>query len=128
MFGEKNVKFPVYSEKINKKLSFDKEDGFNWEQLSKKGFVKETITESDDIVVIVKEFSSSDGTLNKKETLSLPVEEWEKMKVGMMSEEEAKREIKKLKDSLEIHKTALEYEMCAVIRDKIQLIEKIAQI
>lgn len=95
-FGSKTINLPVYTDKVNKILPFEKEDFASWDQIKAEGFTKETITTDDDFVIIKKEFIAFDESFTKTETIRMTAYRYSLMKYEVLSPEEAYKEIKNL--------------------------------
>jgi len=119
---------PSIIKKIEGDLA-EKDLVFDDKSTMEKGIFKETLIENGDVVELIKNFISHDKSYSKTEVIKLDKETFtELVKTDLMSIADIEKEKAEL--TIKIGKLANEsqFEFCAVIRDRIKILNKMVEI
>ena len=119
---------PSIIKKIEGDLA-EKDLVFDDKSTMEKGIFKETLIENGDVVELIKNFISHDKSYSKTEVIKLDKETFtELVKTDLMSIVDIEKEKAEL--TIKIGKLANEsqFEFCAVIRDRIKILNKMVEI
>jgi len=125
MFPKGIDKLNAHTDIINP--GFDKDGFYSDSNLMKKGYVKETIEESDDCITITKEFVSFDGSYRRKDSTRMSNDRFSELKSSQVSEQETKNLIQELTVKLGKEAELQNFEECGRLKTKIDTLKKLIE-